>query len=213
MLVIAHTTPLDPVRCQQLAAAGVTVFEIDVRLRAGRLVATHFIPLLPRLDVVQRHNRRFRVDGPWVRDDNLDTVVARVPGGCRVLLDCKDDTRAAADHIVAAVGDQVRDRTRFIVASKHWASLQPLADAGFETWASVATGRALRAALRGAGSASAVAVRHTLLTPERVARLSKAYGSVVAWTVADPERAIELAGMGVHGVVTDDPDVVRATSQ
>ncbi len=212
MLGIAHTTPVDPTLCQQLAAAGATVFEIDVRLQAGRLVASHFVSLLPRLDVVQRHNRRFRVNGPWVRDADLDTVVARVPGSCRVLLDCKDDAGVAADRLVAAVGDQVRDRTHYIVASKHWASLQPLADAGFETWASVATRRALSAALREVGPASAVAVRHTLLTSERVAQLAQAYGSVVAWTVADPKRAIELAGMGVHGVATDNPDVVRAVS-
>ncbi len=209
MLAIAHTTPSDPAACRRLAAMGVTVFEIDVRLRGDRLVASHFLPLLPRLDVVQRRNRRLRINGPWVRDADLDASIERVPAGCRILLDCKDDVGDGARRTVAAIAAHVRDIPRTLVASKHWASLESLAAAGFETWASVATRRALAAALHGGGARSAVTVRHSLLDAAVVSRLRTVHPAVMAWTVSSIGRAEQLAALGVDGITSDHTDVLR----
>ena len=55
----------------------------------------------------------------------------------------------------------------------------------------------------------AVTVRHPYLTPETIERLRRD-GKVMAWTVNDPRRALELAAAGVDGITSDLPQVFRA---
>lgn len=208
MLTVAHTTPADPVACQRLAALGVTVFEIDVRLRNDRVVATHYLPLLPRLELVQRHNRRVRVTGPWTRDVPLDQVAGNVPPQCRILLDCKDDTGTRAARLSHRIRLSLTDPGRYVVASKNWSALAPLRASGFEVWASAAAQGALTALISGDVECDAVTVRHSLLTHDAVRALGQAYGGVVAWTVNDVSRAQVLTAMGVSGLTSDDPRVL-----
>jgi glycerophosphoryl diester phosphodiesterase len=53
--------------------------------------------------------------------------------------------------------------------------------------------------------ANALHPQHTLVTPERMARL-KARGLLVnVWTVNDPSRARELASLGVDAIISDNP--------
>ncbi len=49
---------------------------------------------------------------------------------------------------------------------------------------------------------------HQLVTPEYVTEHAR--WPLNVWTVNDPERAAELAAMGVHAIITDAPDVIRA---
>jgi glycerophosphoryl diester phosphodiesterase len=48
------------------------------------------------------------------------------------------------------------------------------------------------------------------VSPAMVARLARAVREVHVWTVDDPDEALRLADAGVHGVVTDRPDLVLA---
>lgn len=41
--------------------------------------------------------------------------------------------------------------------------------------------------------------------PAVVARAAEQGKTVVVWTVNDPDRVVELAGAGAHGIITDDP--------
>lgn len=50
---------------------------------------------------------------------------------------------------------------------------------------------------------------HVLVTPETVAAAHAAKLAVVPWTVNDPERARALLKIGVDGIITDRPDIVR----
>ncbi|MHB8184685.1 MAG: glycerophosphodiester phosphodiesterase family protein [Dermatophilaceae bacterium] len=59
--------------------------------------------------------------------------------------------------------------------------------------------------------AVAVAPGRSLVTAELVARAHAAGLPVIPWTINDPERVRELLGVGVDGVCTDRPDLVRAT--
>lgn len=213
MLAVAHTTPWDPAKCQLLASMGVSVFEIDVRVRSGRLVASHFVPLLRHRDVVQRHNWRVRINGPWINDAELSTVVESVPHGCRILLDCKDDAGTSAQPLVAAISEKVTDRARYVLASKNWSSLESLAAAGFETWASIATQRALKASLHEDVVSATMTVRHSLLTPRAVASLKNVRKRVVAWTVNDVRRATALMAIGVDGITSDSAEVLTAAAR
>jgi glycerophosphoryl diester phosphodiesterase len=56
--------------------------------------------------------------------------------------------------------------------------------------------------------ANALNPQHTLVTPERMARL-KAGGLLVnVWTVNEPSRARELASLGVDSIISDNPGAI-----
>ncbi len=54
----------------------------------------------------------------------------------------------------------------------------------------------------------AVWAYHWLVTAEAVAAADSAEVELYAWTVDDPERVDELAAMGVHGIVSNDPRIL-----
>src|SRR5262249_53594166 len=68
----------------------------------------------------------------------------------------------------------------------------------------------LRAArLLAAGHASLLTLHHSLVSAAVVAAARSHEAVVVAWTVNDPARVAVLAGLGVAGIVTDDPGRAR----
>lgn len=213
MLAVAHKTPSDSGDCRWLAAIGVTVFEIDVRLRDDRLVASHYLPLFPHVEFVQRHNWRLRFGGDRTLDPSVSDLASAVPSGCRILLDCKDDTGAGARRLSERLRERVGDAERYVVASKNWPALQPLLTAGYDVWASAASSRAVAELLSREVPCTAVTARHTLLGPDVMRRLKSRYPTVVAWTVNDVTRVERLADMGVDGIASDKSVVLQAIAQ
>lgn len=59
-------------------------------------------------------------------------------------------------------------------------------------------------------AAAAVHLERTLTRPERVAELRRRGVLVNVWTVNDPAEAVDLASIGVSGIITDDPGAIRA---
>jgi glycerophosphoryl diester phosphodiesterase len=51
--------------------------------------------------------------------------------------------------------------------------------------------------------------KHTLITAERLARWKTRVARIHAWTVNEPERARELAALGVDCLITDNPGALR----
>jgi glycerophosphoryl diester phosphodiesterase len=64
--------------------------------------------------------------------------------------------------------------------------------------------------LRAAG-ANVLALHHTLCSPGAVAAAHKRGAPVLAWTVNEPARVLELSAAGVDGIVSDDPKSALAT--
>jgi glycerophosphoryl diester phosphodiesterase len=63
-----------------------------------------------------------------------------------------------------------------------------------------------------AGARASVAVlQHRVISPAVVRRAHAAGAPVVAWTVDDEATALRLAEAGVDAIVTNDPQIVRAT--
>ncbi|MCW2621539.1 MAG: hypothetical protein JWL64_1141 [Frankiales bacterium] len=212
MLSVAHKTPAEVEQAAQLALAGANVFEVDVRLLAGEVYVTHFIPLIRGLSRLQHDNGRFL----WgVRDPlapTLDLARTVVPAQAEIMLDLKDDRGAAAVRLVDRLVADLPDPSRFHVSAKNWALLEPLEAAGFRTWRTVADRRDLAAIeRRGLEGAWAVTVRRTLLRDDRtLARLvGVAAGQVVVWTVNDVVEARRLLDAGVLGITTDSMEVHR----
>lgn len=55
--------------------------------------------------------------------------------------------------------------------------------------------------------ATVLSLHHALVSPEVVRATRSAGAALFAWTVADPDRVLWLAGAGVDGIVTDDPEM------
>ena len=211
MLLICHRAPPSESVCAQWAAAGATVFEVDVRAVHGELVVTHFLPFLTALPQLQHDGWAIRWQRLRHRDVALTTALGYLPDGAEVLLDLKDETARTAPVLTDLIGRSVPEPDRYYVSSKNPRSLAELRRKGFRTWRSVDTRRSLAAVLRaGAAADDAVTVRHTLLDPTVLANLRQVSRQVITWTVNDPVRATNLAVLGVDGMVTDDTAVLRA---
>lgn len=211
-LAVAHRTPDDPAAIAALAQAGADVFEVDVRLLRGALMVTHFQPFVRRVPLLQHDNWRLRLGHPVA--PSFADVIAHVPDGCEVMVDLKDDRGPVAVALAECLAAQAGDPARLHASSKHWGSLEVLADRGWRTWRTADTpARLAELHVVGLESAWAATVRHTLLRPPGVAeRLVERCGRVVAWTVNDPVVADGLLGRGVLGITTDAPSVHRLVS-
>jgi glycerophosphoryl diester phosphodiesterase len=211
VLLVAHRTPGSRAACARLAAAGARLFEVDVQLaQADQIVVSHFLPF-GRVGLVQRDNWRLRWHTAARRDPALVDAAAVVPGQCRVLLDLKERTAHRRARLCAALMAALPEPARFVVCGPFPEDLDRLRAAGFGTWRTAGTARELAAVLAdGRTGDDAVTVRHTLLTEEVVCGLHRLAPAVVAWTVNSVARAQRLRAMGVDGVTTDRPAVLRA---
>ena len=61
--------------------------------------------------------------------------------------------------------------------------------------------------------ASAATLNYRVVTRSVVERCHDLDAAVFAWTVNDPAQVARLDGLGVDGVITDDPSVFQAIFQ
>lgn len=209
MLAIAHRMPGTSAQCQALSDAGATVFEVDIQVSGPDILISHAVPLYHRYPPLRHDGWTFS----WSRvlpGEPLAAAQDRLPDGASLLLDLKTDRGAGALRMVQRLLDEKIDPQKCYVSSKNWAALDLLAEAGFRTWRSVAERAALRRLLQGPEqiSSHAITVRHTFLTELSMPELQR-FGRVIAWTVNDPTRTSELIDLGVAGITSDNPEVLR----
>lgn len=210
--MIAHRTPADRPSCEALVSSGANVFEVDLMLaQDDEIVLSHDIPFLTALPW-------FRHDGPRLMFGRhpvgppLEAVAELLPPQVEMLLDLKCDRGTEAFRLVRKLLTLDLDPARCFVSSKNWRSLEELEREGFRTWRSVADPWSLRSLLEDdAAPGYAVTVRHAMLTSQTVQQLQR-LGKVMAWTVNDPRRALQLAEFGIDGVTSDLPAVFTALS-
>lgn len=209
MLLVAHRSPRSADACQAVADAGATVFEIDVQVWGGRLVVSHYLPIM---------GTPFRRDG-WrvVRGWNprheppLADVAELVPRDRVVLLDLKEEDPGRRADLLAAIVATLPASGRYLACTSIVEDLDVLRDKGFHTWRTIGDQRQLDAVVAcGAIADDAVTVNHTLLSRDVVDRLHSLTSTVVAWTVNDAQRARWLRDVGVDGLTTDSVAVMRA---
>ena len=188
--------------------AGATVFEIDVQVGAPGLVVSHY-SRVPRFGNLHRDGWRLR----WGQaTEPLAAQLALVPDGARVLLDLKEATVAGRERMIATISAYT-EPARFVASGSHlddFAKLRPL---GIETWRSIGNPKALQRVIEDDEvGADGVTVRHTFLNAALVERLHAKTPRVIAWTVNERRRAQALRDMGVDGITTDRPAVMRLLS-
>jgi glycerophosphoryl diester phosphodiesterase len=111
--------------------------------------------------------------------------------------------------LLAELGDRVAT-----ICSRSWRLLDELAGrSGITVVYSAGTKRELRALLRlsGAGRLEGVSVHERLLDAHTSALLRAAAELLLTWPVNTVERARELLALGVDGLISDRPELIRPT--
>ena len=144
----------------------------------------------------------------------LDEAIAAIPGTSFQfeIKNMPHDPGFEPDHRLALEAAE-RARPGDIVTSFNWQSLAAVR----RVFPDVATGVLIdRWGEIDVAIDECLDVGHPALVPSvflptlGVVRALEAGLAVFLWVVDDPERVIELAGMGVSGIITDDPAVVAS---
>jgi glycerophosphoryl diester phosphodiesterase len=190
---------------------GARLFELDVQLSRGRLVVSHFLPVLGRRGWLENDKWSFRWSSRASCDPVVHDVVGLVPAECEILLDLKEREPARRFDLNQKISAELADRTRYRVSGGNSEDLDELRDAGFRTWRSIGRRSDLDRVLdAGPRLDEAVSVRHTLLDGRSIELLHAVVPMVVAWTVNDVARGRELQALGVDGVTSDSASVIIA---
>jgi hypothetical protein len=210
LTAIAHRCPPTAARCAELVTLGAAVFEIDLQFVAGELVSSHFLPFVRAFPRLRHDGRQLTWRVRDRREIGLAEAVAAVPRPARILLDLKTDVGPAAHALAAAVVAADLEPGRFIACTKGWHTLPVLRAHGLPTWRTVGDATAMRAVLAGGPLPDeAVTVHHELLDPSVLEALHGLGTRVMTWTVNDLARARRLIELGVDGITSDNPEVLR----
>lgn len=193
---------------------GVDGIELDVHLSRDGQVVVHHDPAVQEADapndaplaIVEATFARIRRASPGVEIPLLNDVLSLV--GCRA----KVYVELKASNMEAEVATVIRASAalcavhafdhRVIRRMREFASEIPRGILLSSYLVDVAP------ALRSAG-ATDLWQHWTQVDSELVAVAATAGARVIAWTSSDADDARELAGIGVAGICTDDPELVR----
>lgn len=189
--------------------ARVDAIECDFWHARGRLALRHERKL-PALPVVfDKWYIRFATG-----QLSLRTLLKEINFRAHLYLDIKSSTPRAADALLDLYRDHESMMPPAIVSSKQWRLLDRIAreDTDMRLFYSVNRAPHVDALLRrhaGGQRATGTSIRHTLLSPELIARLQDEGLLVYAWTVNTEHRAQELLDWGVDGLICDDLEMFK----
>lgn len=203
--VIAHRAGNDLDRLRQAQRLGVAVVEADLHLYAGRIEVRHLKTLGP-LPVLWD---RWTVASPWTPRLRLERLLAALGPHTDLMLDLKGRDPRLAALVASAVGEQALG-ARVMVCARHWPLLDLLP--GLPGVHSVGTRRQLERLRRGFDGRrlEGVSIHRKLLDAPTVMDLRRRADVVMTWPVQTREDARALAGWGVHGLITESPELVSA---
>lgn len=206
---VAHSAANYRALMRQAVAAGADLIEADVWPRWNRVVARHERGVVALPLVFDKWYVR-----PEVRPITLQEIIDTVGPNQGLYLDLKSDNRRYLGHIAAIIGERgVTERTA--VTSPHWAALQHIESLApaVSSYYTVIARRHLEPFwnhLDRHPEVNGTAMRHGLLN-ERLVEVLHARGlKILAWTVDSPQRALELLGWGVDGIISNRLDLLQA---
>jgi hypothetical protein len=185
---------------------GLRLVEADVRLYRGRLEVRHLKTLGP-LPILWD---RWRLANPFAPRLVLRDLLEALGPGTELMLDLKGRDRRLPGLVLHALGESARPVT---ICSRTWALLEPFRGrASTRIVHSVGSRRQLQALRqRFAGvRLQGISIHERLLCPETARELLGRAELVLTWPVATVEQARRLAGLGVHGLITEVPEALAS---
>ena len=198
--VVAHRAGNDLTLLERAERLGVSLIEADVRLWRGRAEVRHLKSAGPLPFLWDR----WRLASAFTPRLQLTELLAAARPETELLLDLKGRRAHLADLVLAAL-PQGRAVT---VCSRSERSLERFAHRpNVRVFRSIGTRRQLRSLLARADSVAfdGIAIHARLLDEHVVERLGATAAVVITWPVDTVARARELALLGVHGLISNDP--------
>jgi glycerophosphoryl diester phosphodiesterase len=194
---------LDLLRASE--AGGHAFVEADVTLFRGRLEVRHLKSVGP----LPLYWDRWSVAAPWRRHLRLEELLAAAAPTTELMIDLKGRNPRLAERVVAAITPYLGNR-RLTIAARCWPLLEQFEGLPVRRLHSVGTARQLRALVRASAGTrlDGVTIHERLLDLAAVAELRRIAGVVMTWPVNDADRASELVGLGIDGLISDRPDAI-----
>jgi glycerophosphoryl diester phosphodiesterase len=186
-------------------AAGHAFVEADVNLFRGRLEVRHLKTVGP----LPLFWDRWHVAAPWRRHLRLEELLAAAAPTTELMIDLKGRRPQLADRVAEAIEPYLETR-RLTIAARCWALLERFDGLPVRRLHSVGTARQLRALVHASAGTrlDGVTIHERLLDLAAVAELRRIAGVVMTWPVNDADRASELVGLGIDGLISDRPDAI-----
>ena len=198
--VVAHRAGNSLVRLQDAERLGVALVEADIRLWRGRLEVRHLKTVGP-LPILWD---TWRLANPFSPQLELRDLLAAARPETQLLLDLKGRNPRLAE----LVRDVLPSGRPVTVCARSRGLLRPLVDLEHaRLFQSVGSRRQLRALLGTADGLvlDGISIHERLLDEHVVHELSRLVETVISWPVNSLQRARELARLGIHGLISDDP--------
>jgi glycerophosphoryl diester phosphodiesterase len=205
--VVAHRAGNSLTRLQDAERLGVALIEADIRLWRGRLEVRHLKTVGP-LPILWD---KWRLANPFAPRLELRELLIHARRETQLLLDLKGRNRRLAE----LVRDALPGGRLVTVCARSRALLEPFADLEHvRLFQSVGSRRQLRTLLRTADGVAldGVSIHERLLDERVIEALRGRCATVMSWPVNSLERAGELARLGIHGLISDDPAALLESS-
>jgi glycerophosphoryl diester phosphodiesterase len=208
VLAIAHRAGNSLAGLRQAGALGVDVIECDVHEQRGRLEVRHLKTAGP-LPFLWDRGELVSASAPRL---GLDEMLAAEESGTTFMLDIKG-RRTSAARAVATFLHQSGHHRPVLVCGRHWPSVDIVAQLPFAQPVASARNRweldRLRRRLAGPTVTHGVSVHQSLLDTDVVSHMRSAVDLVMTWPINDLALLDAVLALGVTGIISDNPDVLR----
>jgi hypothetical protein len=205
--VVGHRSGNSLSSLRTAEALGVRAIEADVHLHRGRLEVRHLKTLGP----IPLLWDRWKLANPFARRLVVSELIEALGPQTELMLDLKGRDRRLSQRVLEALGPRTSTGLGVTICARSWPLLEPFL--GFERVRvvhSVGSVRQLeRLRRRVAGRRlQGITIHERLLDCRRVGELRELADLILTWPVNTVERAQELVGYGVDGLISDRPDVL-----
>jgi hypothetical protein len=209
VLAVAHRAGNSLTGLHAARELGVDVIECDVHEHRGRLEVRHLKSAGP-LPFLWDTWELASAKAPRL---GLDELLAADQGGVTFMIDVKG-RRASTARAVAGLLHEFA-HLPLLVCGRWWPTVEVVGELPFVRPVLSARNRRELAALRhrmgtGLVAPHGASVHVSLLDAEIVAELHDCLPVVMTWPVNDLDRLDHVLGLGVTGVISDEPHVLRA---
>lgn len=208
--MVAHRSGNSLRALRAAEALGLRTIEADVHLFRDRLEVRHLKTLGP----VPILWDRWTLASPWARRLTVPELLEALGPSTELVLDLKGRDLRLAERVLEALAPWPAEGRSVTVCARSWPLLEPFAGAeNVRLVHSVGSARQLTRLRRRLGETriQAVSIHERLLDSRRVRELREVADVILTWPVNTVERARELAGWGVDGLISDRPELVAET--